>query len=98
MILHFRRLADGAIITRELGEAAGARARLSAPAGAELLAPDVAGVELDRLAADRRGRRAADAAAFAEARRGAYGELLALGLSAQAASALSGHRPGGAGA
>lgn len=92
MILYFRRLADGAIITRELDQAAGARARVSPPAGAELVEAEVALAALAELAAERDRRRADDAAGYAETRRAVHEELLGLGLSTAAAAALSGHR------
>lgn len=95
MIVYFRRRTDGAIITRELAEAAGVAVRLSPPANAEQIEPAEALAELDRLDAERLARRRADADRHAQARAGAYAELLALGLSPAAATALSGH-PGGA--
>lgn len=92
MILYFRRERDGAIITRELAEAAGVRMRVSPPAGAVPIDPDVALAELAELEARRTARREAERAVYAESRRGAFEELLALGLSPAAASAISGHR------
>lgn len=93
MILYFQRVADGAIITRELGEAAGVTARLSPPAGTVPLEPGDALAELGRLAAERDRRRTAEAAGYAQTRADAFAELVALGLSPAAAGALSGHRP-----
>lgn len=93
MIIYFRR-PDGAIITRELAEAAGVKMRVSPPAGAELLDPEIALAELERLAQERQAKRDASAAAYAQTRRAVYEELLALGgVSPAVASALSGHRP-----
>lgn len=96
MIIYFRRRTDGAIITRELAEAAGVRMRVSPPADAEPIEAEVALAALAALEVERTARREADRARYAECRRGAFEELLGLGLSPAAASALSGHgRPAG---
>lgn len=90
MILYFRH-DDGRISTRELGEAAGVRLRLSPPAGATLIEEHTALAALAEHEQIRRAKREATNEQAAERRLGVYGELLELGLSPASAALLSGH-------